>query len=121
MTRERRHRFRDAPSPACLRCPAPVEDGLHFFTTCPRVAGAWDYLLHRACMVLGAALTNQTLLYLAWPSMPGGRAEAAVVLAVCTFTAWAWETRELQQPLLPPDLKTRVDLAAEAGPHLSIF
>jgi hypothetical protein len=72
-------------------------------------------------MVLGAALTNQNLLYLAWPSMPGGRAEAAVVLAVCTFSAWAWETRELQQPLLPPDLKTRVDLAAEAGPHLSIF
>ena len=72
-------------------------------------------------MVLGVALNNTTLLYLAWPLMPGGRAEAAVVLAVCIFTAWAWETRELQASLLPPDLKTRVDLATEAGPHLSIF
>jgi len=35
MTRERRHRFRDAPSPACLRCPAPVEDGLQFFHLMP--------------------------------------------------------------------------------------
>ena len=72
-------------------------------------------------MVLGMGLTNQSLLYLAWPAIPGGRAEAAVVLAVTTFTAWAWETMELQTALLPPDLKIRVDLAAEVGPHLSIF
>jgi len=98
-----------------------VEDSLHFFTSCPRVAGAWDFLIQRACMVLGAALNNNTLLYLACLSMPGGQAVAAVVLAVFMFTAWAWETRELQASLLPPDLKTRVDLAAEAGPHLSIF
>jgi len=121
MTRERRHRFRESPSPACLHCPAPVEEGLHFFTSCPRVAGAWDFLFHRACMVLGEALTNMTLLYLTWPPTFGGGAEAAVVQAVCTFTAWACETRELQPPLLPPDLKTRVDLTAEAGPHLSFI
>ncbi len=58
-TRERLHRTRQVPSSACLHCPVPIEDGLHFFTTCRRVAAAWDYLLHQAIMVLGLALTNQ--------------------------------------------------------------
>jgi hypothetical protein len=59
---ERRYRFEDAPSSACPHCPAPVEDSLHLFTTCLRVAGAWDYLLHRAILVSGMALANSSLL-----------------------------------------------------------
>jgi hypothetical protein len=119
-TMERRHRFGVIPSPICSRCPGRVEDGLHFFTSCSRVAGAWDYVLHRAIMVSGMALNNNSLLYLAWPSRPA-RMEAAITLAVVTFTAWAWETRELPAALLPPDIKVRVDLAAAGGPHPSIF
>jgi hypothetical protein len=64
LTMERRNRFGDAPSSACPHCPAPVEDSLHLFTTCPRVAGAWDYLLHRAILVSGMALTNSSLFLL---------------------------------------------------------
>ena len=120
LTMERRHRFGDAPSSACPHCPALVEDSLHLFTSCPRVAGAWDYLLHRAILVSGMALTNSSLFFLAWPARPA-RLEAALVLAVVSFSAWAWETRDTQTPLLPPDLKTRVDLAAAGGPHPSIF
>jgi hypothetical protein len=119
-TMERRHRFRVVPSPNCSTCPGRVEDGLHFFTSCSRVAGAWDYVLHRAIMVSGMALNNNTLLYLAWPPRPA-RMEAAITLAVITFTAWAWETRDLPAALLPPDIKVRVDLAAAGGPHPSIF
>jgi hypothetical protein len=119
-TMERRHRFRVVPSPNCSTCPGRVEDGLHFFTSCSRVAGAWDYVLHRAIMVSGMALNNNTLLYLAWPPRPA-RMEAAIPLAVVTFTAWAWETRDLPAALLPPDIKVRVDLAAAGGPHPSIF
>jgi hypothetical protein len=120
LTMERRHRFGDAPSSACPHCPALVEDSLHLFTSCPRVAGAWDYLLHRAILVSGMALTNSSLFFLAWPARPA-RLEAALVLAVVSFSAWAWETRDTQTPLLPPDLKTRVDLAAAGGPYPSIF
>ena len=64
LTMERRHRFGDAPSPHCPRCPTLVEDSLHFFTSCPRVAGAWDNILHRAILVSGLALTNRSLFYL---------------------------------------------------------
>jgi hypothetical protein len=120
LTMERRHRFGDAPSSACPHCPAPVEDSLHLFTTCPRVAGAWDYLLHRAILVSGMALTNSSLFFLAWPARPA-RLEAALVLAVASFSTWAWGTRDTRTPLLPPDLKTRVDLAAAGGPYPSIF
>jgi hypothetical protein len=106
-TIERRHRYGLTPFPTCSRCPGRVEDGLHFFTSCPRVACAWDYGLHRAIMVSGIALNNNSLLYLAWPSR-SARMEASITLAVITFTAWAWETRELPAALLPPDTKVRV-------------
>ncbi len=42
----RRHRFRTVPSPACPRCALPVEDVLHFFTACSRVASAWEFLCY---------------------------------------------------------------------------
>ena len=100
LTMERKHRFGTVPSPVCPRCPALVEDSLHFFTSCPRVAGAWDNLLHRAILVSGLALTNRSLFFLAWPARPG-RVEAALTLAVITFSAWSWETRDLPDPLLP--------------------
>ena len=121
-TRERQHRIAVIPSPDCPLCPGQVEDILHFFTSCRRVAGAWDFLLHRAIMGLGLALTNESLLFLAWPpapALPG----AAVTLAVITFSAWVWETRHLPCPpaLLPIDLKDRVGLAATVGPLASIF
>ena len=119
-TRERQHRARAVPSPDCPHCPGQVEDVLHFFTGCRRVAGAWDFLLHRAIMGLGMALTNESLLLLAWPPGPALPA-AAVTLAVVTFSAWAWETRDLQPALLPIDLRDRVGLAAATGPLASIF
>ncbi len=34
---EHRHRLQDVPSPTYPHWPAPVEDSLHFFTSCPRV------------------------------------------------------------------------------------
>jgi len=71
-------------------------------------------------MALGAALTNSSLLYLGWPPSPG-RTQAAVTLAVISFTSWAWDTRDLQATLLHADLLVRVCLVAEAGPLASIF
>ena len=120
LTMERRHRFGDAPSPHCPRCPTLVEDSLHFFTSCPRVAGAWDNLLHRAILVSGLALTNRSLFYLAWSARPV-RMEAGLTLAVITFSAWAWETRDLADPLLPADYQVKIALAAAGGPHPSLF
>ncbi len=87
LTMERRHRFGDAPSPHCPRCPTLVEDSLNFFTSCPRVAGAWDNILHRAILLSGLALTNRSLFYLAWSARPA-RMEARLTLAVITFSAW---------------------------------
>ena len=84
------------------------------------MAGAWDNLLHRAILVSGLALTNKSLLFLAWPARPG-RLEAALTLAVTTFSAWAWETRELPDTLLPIDFQVKVGLAASGGPYPSLF
>jgi hypothetical protein len=47
-----------------------VEDILHFFTACPRVAAAWAFLGHRAAFSMGRPLTDQDLLFLAWPPSP---------------------------------------------------
>ncbi len=60
--------------------------GYHFFIPCRRVAGAWGYLLHLATiLVIGSAIDNQSLLYVAWPPVPR-RVEAALTLgAVCMF------------------------------------
>ncbi len=53
---------------------------------------AWHLLLFRTTITLGVALTDEVLLYLAWPPS-AARTDAAVMLAVTTFTAWAWATR----------------------------
>jgi hypothetical protein len=97
-----------------------VEDSLHFFTSCPRVAGAWDNILHRAILLSGLALTNRSLFYLAWSARPA-RMEAGLTLAVITFSTWAWETRDLADPLLPADYQVKIALAAAGGPHPSLF
>jgi len=116
------HHWGVAPSPACARCrpPAADETALHFFTTCERVSAAWHFLLFRATLTLGVGLTDESLLLLTWPPA-AARADAAVTLAVTTFTAWAWGSRDLPGVLQPHDLKTRVQRAAEAGPWASIF
>jgi hypothetical protein len=82
-----RHHWGVAPSPLCLTCQpqAAQETILHFFTSCSRTSAAWHLLLFRATITLGVALTDKTLLYLAWPPS-AARADAAVVLAVITFT-----------------------------------
>ncbi len=58
-----------APSPACRTChpPAASKTILHFFISCSRTAAAWHLLFFKATITLGAALTDETLLYLAWP------------------------------------------------------
>jgi hypothetical protein len=84
------HHWRLAASPACLFCrpPAAAETVLHFFTSCIRTSAAWHFLLFRATVSLGRTLSDEALLFLAWPPS-AARVDAAVVLAVITFTAWA--------------------------------
>ena len=117
-----KHHWRVAPSPNCPRCrpPGPPETILHFFTACERVSASWHFLFFRASIALGVTLTDESLLLLAWPSKTA-RADAAVVLAITTFTAWAWSTRDLPDVLAPPDLRARVRVAAAPGLLYSIL
>jgi hypothetical protein len=110
-----RHHWGAAPSPACLTCQpqAASETILHFFTSCSRTSAAWHLLLFRA-------LTDEVLLYLAWPPS-AARTDAAVVLAVTTFTAWTWATRSSPEILAPHMLQARVTAAARGGPLFSIL
>jgi hypothetical protein len=117
-TQERLHRFRKAATPACLLCAAPTADILHVFTACPRVAAAWAFLLFRATLHLGVALTDSTLLYLAWPSSPG---DASAALAIIIYSEWVWATIDSPDALLPPLLAAKVKEAAGRGPPVSIF
>jgi hypothetical protein len=84
------------------------------------VAGAWDNVLHRAILVSGLSLTYRTLFFLAWPTRPP-RLEAVLTLAVITFSAWARETRDLADPLLPADYQVKITRAAAGGPYPSHF
>ncbi len=117
-----RHHWGVAPSPLCLTCQpqAAQETILHFFTSCSRTSAAWHLLLFRATITLGVALTDETLLFLAWPPS-AARSDAAVVLAVTTFTAWAWATRSSPEVLAPHILQARVSAAARGGPLFSIL
>jgi hypothetical protein len=54
--------------------------------------------------------------------LPGlARLEAVLTLTVITFLAWAWETRDLADPLLPADYQVKITLAAAGGPYPSHF
>ncbi len=64
--------------------------------------------------------TNEVLLYLAWPPS-AARTDAALVLAVTTFTAWAWTTRSSPEVLDPHVLQAKVTAAASGGPLFSIL
>jgi hypothetical protein len=119
-TLERRHRIGDTPL-FYLSSMSWTSGGqpksLHLLLQGGRSLG---YLLHRAIMMSGLALTSHTLLYLAWSLRPA-RLEAAITLAVVVFTAWAWETRVLSSVFMPPDINAKVDLAVTGSPHPSIF
>jgi hypothetical protein len=118
----RRHRFNIIPSPACPRCQAAVEDVFHFFTACPRLAEAWEFLAHRAALCLGGAPPpDRLLLFLAWPRFPPSAAENAIVLAVVVFMELAWSTRAKVSALSPEAVRSAVDTAAASGPLPSIF
>jgi hypothetical protein len=108
---------------SCRFCAAPVADVLHLFTACARVAAAWAYLYARASARLGAALTDQELLFLAW--RPGGAAEDEMVVpAVTAYSSWVWESQDSPAVLLPEELRlvTAVAVAPQGGhPPRTIF
>jgi hypothetical protein len=65
--RARLHRIGVAETAACSHCGAAVEDQLHFFTACPRVAVAWAALATVVGRVLGGPLPDLHLLLLHLP------------------------------------------------------
>jgi hypothetical protein len=113
----RRHRLNLADTPACRRCGAAVEDTVHFFTRCPRVAAAWDGLAAAAGRALGGPIPDDHLLHLHLPMLPG---ELAVVLAVVVYVEMVWTTRDDPPPFNVAAYTAAVK--ANAKPHLpSIF
>jgi hypothetical protein len=114
--RVRKHRFGMEPSPACLRC-GEVEDVLHFFTACPRVADSWAYVAWRVSLTMGGPVQDKKILFLAWP--PSGE-DLHVSLAVCTYLEWVWDSREVEGDLVLGELVARVATRA-GGRFRSIF
>jgi exonuclease III len=115
-------RLKMAPAPTCLFCTAPVADVLHVFTACRRVTAAWNYLLCRATLLLGLRLSDEDLLYLAWPASPAsGLVRSSVALAVLTFSSWVWETRHQPDVLIPDDLRRRAASATSSSLLKTIF
>ena len=113
----RRFRLNLAPTAACLHCQAAVEDPVHFFTVCPRVADAWACLATAVARFLGGPPLDRRLLYLSWDISAVDR---HVALAVATFVDWAWETRSDPGRLEPGELVARVNALA-IQPFLSVF
>ena len=106
-----------APSAACLTCQAAVEDPVHFFTVCPRVADAWACLATAVARFLGGPALDHRLLYLSWDISAVDR---HVALAVAVFVDWAWETRSDPGRLPPWELVARVNALA-IRPFMSVF
>ena len=71
-------------------------------------------------MALGVALTDASLLHLAWPPTTA-KVNAAITLAVITFTHWAWDSRGQPGVLAPPELQARVREAASGSLYLTIL
>jgi hypothetical protein len=90
------------------------------FTSCSRTSAAWYLLFFKATITLGVALTDKTLLYLAWPPLAAW-SDAAVVLAVTILTAWAWATRSSPEVLAPNILQARITRAASDSFLFSIL
>jgi hypothetical protein len=105
----RRHRLTLAPSPACKRCGAAVEDVIHLITTCPRVADAWSNLATIAGRALGGPVHDANLLHLFMPSHPADR---SVTLAILIFMEVAWTTRNNDGPISMLAIKAKVRQAA---------
>jgi hypothetical protein len=122
--RANQHPWRQAQSPDCPHCadhpPAPPETILSHFTVCRRTSAVCAFLLFRASLALGRAISDQDLFFLAWPPSVA-RLDASVALAVTTYTRWAWETKDLPDVLIPADLRTRVALELANGLVVSIF
>jgi zinc-binding in reverse transcriptase len=113
----RQHRLGVADSAACRRCDATVEDSVHFFTRCPRVADAWASLATADGQVLGGPLPDLHLLFLHLPAAPP---LLAVILAVVVYVELAWATRDEPGLLSPQDVRNAVQVHVK--PHLpSIF
>ena len=114
-TEERRHRLRLAASPACTFCGAALDNLVHAFTACRRVAEAWECLLLRASRLLGP-IRDLDLLFLKFPPR---QAEIHVIYAIVAFIDLVWATRGGQAALSPLALKERLARAPE--PFKSIF
>jgi hypothetical protein len=113
----RRFRLNLAPTAACPTCRAAVEDQVHFFTACPRVADAWGCLATHVARFLGGPVEDRRLLFLSWDLSVADR---HVALAVSVFVDWAWETRADPGGLDPGELVARVNALA-IRPFLSVF
>jgi len=112
----RRHRLRKVASPACERCGSPVEDVLHFFTACPRVAAAWECLLFYICRLLGGPISDRSLLFLAFPISVH---EIHIIYAVLSFADLVWSGRHEVAALTPQAVKACVGGAS--GIFKSVF
>ena len=76
-------------SPACERCGGQLEDILHFFTDCPRVSDAWNRLVFQVSRLLGAPVSDEDLLFLAFPMSVF---EIHIIFAVLSFADLAWSS-----------------------------
>jgi hypothetical protein len=106
----RRHRLGLAASPACTKCGAASESTLHFFTQCPRVSDAWEYLALTASRIIGGPINDLHLLLLDLP--PFTAYEQSIVLAVLAHIDLAWSSRDSDEPLQIPALVARVKFFA---------
>jgi hypothetical protein len=109
----RRHRLRITPSPACRRCGAAMEDVIHFFTACPRVADAWSALATIAGRTLGGPVHDANLLHLFMP--PRYPIDRSVTLAILSHMEVAWATRDNDGPLVLEAVKASVCQAVKTG------
>ena len=115
-TGERRHRLRRTPTPACDHCAAPLDNILHTFTSCRRIADAWENIVYVASVLLGGPVSDSDLLFLKFPI---STVEIHIIFAVLTFADMVWSTRAAPTPLSP--LAVRARLAHPPPPFRSIF
>ena len=99
----------------CPRCPGVIEDLVHIFTRCPRVAAVWQQLVASLVAATGP-VPDEDLLLLAWP--PTAR-DGDIATAIMVFVHLVWTTRGEGRP--PTFERLTVALRAKPAPFTPLW
>ena len=113
--RARLARWGQPAAATCPLCPGVIEDTLHVFVRCPRIAALWEQLL-AALVVHTGPVADEELLLLAWP--PTAR-DGDLAVALRSYHHLVWASRSEDWP--PSFRRLTAGLRALPAPYMPLW